>query len=203
MISRQDILIKATEDCIYEMYKWAQPSIDLKELIENGFEDDEKTPLWRKHYLSYDNYKFILDRYATAYGIVDEWDSTFELIYKQLEEGGIEDDYKPATEDRPGYRDYKKVDPLKMHLHIKDDFDVVIEYIKKIQNFFKGHCLETNKYMFTISLGNSPSSDKKEVEEYWKEHDRLDFKIKDFDIQDVIYGSDEFTSEEEFIKSLK
>lgn len=32
-----------------------------------------------------------------AYGIKDTWDDTFEILIKQLLEGGIEDDYKEAT----------------------------------------------------------------------------------------------------------
>lgn len=29
-----------------------------------------------------------------AYGIKDTWDDTFEILIKQLLEGGVEDDYK-------------------------------------------------------------------------------------------------------------
>ena len=35
MINRQDIIRKAIDECYNEMYKWAQPSIDLEEYIKN------------------------------------------------------------------------------------------------------------------------------------------------------------------------
>lgn len=207
MINRNDILVKAVKDCFAEMYKWAQPSVDIKQLIADGYKDDEKSPLYSKHYLSQDNYEYIRDAYMSAYGITDDWHDTFELIYKQLKEGGIEDDYKPATENSPGYRDYKKVDPLSEHLSIKEDFETIIQYIKKIEDFFKGHSRETEKFSITVALGYSPSSNKKEVEKYWQNNGRPDFVIKDYNIADVIYGgpNDEYLdiTEEEFISTLK
>lgn len=42
MISREDVLQGALHKCFVEMYRWAQPSIDLDELIKNGFKDSEK-----------------------------------------------------------------------------------------------------------------------------------------------------------------
>lgn len=207
MKTRKNVLGQAIDECVAEMFKWAQPSIDINELIKNGFKDDEKMPLYQKHYLSSNNFQFIKDSFMSAYGVTDDWDDTFDTIYRQLTEGGIEDDYKPKEGDRPGYRDYKKVDPLKEHLKTPEDFDTIIEYIKKVQKFFKGHCRESNSFSMTVCLGCSPTSNPKEVEEYWKANGRPDFKIKEFNIADVIYGgvNDEYLdiTEEEFIETLK
>lgn len=207
MINRNDILCKALDECVAEMYKWAQPSVDIKQLIADGYKDDEKNPLYMKHYLSRDNFNYIQEAYMSAYGITDNWDDTFELVYKQLAEGGIEDDYKSATEDHPGYRDYKKVLPLKEVMSCPGDFNTIIDYIKKIQNFFKGHSRETLSFNMTICLGSSPNTNAEVVEEYWRANGRPDFKIKDFNIADVIYGgiNDEYLdiTEEEFISTLK
>lgn len=207
MKTRDEILGKALDECVTEMYRWAQPSIDLQQLIKDGYKDGEENPLYSKHYLSSDNYAYIKDSYASAYGIVDDWNDIFDLIYRQLNEGGIEDDYKPATKERPGYRDYKRVDSLKEHLKNPEDYDTVIEYIKKIQNFFKGHCRELNQFSMSLALGMSPTSNPKDVETYWQEHGRPDFKVKEFNIGDVIYGgvNDEYIdiTEDEFINTLK
>ena len=35
MIRRREILVKAIDECLVEMYKWAQPSINLREYIDN------------------------------------------------------------------------------------------------------------------------------------------------------------------------
>lgn len=205
MKTREDILAQAFNECMEEMYKWAQPSVDIKALIADGYKDSKEHPLHDTHYLSQENFKTILEHYMYAFGIVDDWDDTFETICNQLENGGIEDDYKPAEGDRPGYRDYKKVDPLKEHLKTPEDFDTIIEYIKKVQNFFKGHSRERNSFSISVSLSYSPTCNSEEVEKYWKEHGRPDFKIKNYDINDIIYGSDEDEdiTEEEFINTLK
>lgn len=207
MITRDDILGQAYKECLNEMFKWAQPSIDLNELLKNGYKDDKKAPLYSKHYLSNENFKQILNFYMSAYGITDDWDNTFETLIKQLLEGGVEDDYKPHTDERPGYRDYKKVAPLKEVLVNSKDVDTVIEYIKKCQNFFKGHSQEADKFNFSVCLGYSPTSDLSRVEKYWQNNGRPDFKIKEFDILDIIYGgpNDEYIdiTEDEFINTLK
>ena len=207
MINREDILNEAYHKCMVEMYKWSQPSIDIDELITSGYKDDEKSPLYEQHYLSQDNFNYLREVYMNAYGITDEWDNTFNTLIKQLLNGGIEDNYIPRNGDTPGYRDYKNVAALKDVMSNPTDVDIVIEYIKKCQNFFKGHSLETNKFSCSVALGASPTCNSKAVEDYWHANNRPDFTIKEFRIDDVIYGglNDEYvdTSEEEFIKTLK
>lgn len=207
MITRDDILNQAYQECIVELFKWSQPSIDINELIKNGYKDDGEIPLYRQHYLSQSNFRIIQDRYMSAYGIIDTWDETFDTIKNQLLNGGIEDDYKKGTLEKPAYRDYKKVLPLKEVISNPKDIDTVIEYIEKCQNFFKGHCMETNRFNMSTCLGCSPTTNPKEVEIYWQHNGRPDFKIKEFNVDDVIYGgiNDEYVdiSEEEFINTLK
>jgi len=206
MIRRDDILREALHKCLVEMYKWSQPSIDLDELIKSNFKDNRENPLYARHYLSQHNFSYIRDAYMNAYGITDDWDNTFELLIKQLLEGGIEDDYKEATQERPAYRDYKKVAPLKDVISCPGEVNTIIDYIKKCQNFYKGHCRETNQFSCSVALGGSPNSCAKNVEEYWHIHGRPDFKIKEYNIEDIIYGSDDFDediTEEDFIASLK
>ena len=205
MISREDILQEALHKCFVEMYRWAQPSIDLDELIKKGFKDSEKDPLYTRHYLSQDNFKYIRDTYMDAYGIKDTWNDTFEILIKQLLEGGIEDDYKEATPDKPAYRDYKKVLPLKEVITCPEEVNTIIDYIKKCQNFYKGHCYETNKFSCSIALGPSPNCNAKHVTEYWHSHGKPEFKIVEYNISDVIYGDGDFeeVSDEEFLTTLR
>ena len=205
MISRQDILQEAIHKCLVEMYRWAQPSINIDELIESGFKDSKENPLYKRHYLSQDNFIYIRDSFKTAYGIVDDWDDTFDVLINYLVEGGIEDDYKPSTKDRPGYRDYKKVPSLETIVG-KEATDLCLTHIKKCRDFYKGHCLEVNQFDVTIALGvGSPNSCAKVVEDYWHEHGKPEFKIVEYNISDVIYGERDFEemSDEEFIATLK
>lgn len=202
MLTRNDVLGKAIHECLADMYRWAQPSIDIDKLIESGFKDSEENPLYKRHYLSQDNFIYIRDSFKTAYGIVDDWNDTFETLINYLVKGGIEDDYKPATKDRPAYRDYKKVPALDTLIG-KEATDKCLEHIKKCQNFYCGHSREVNQFDMTMALGvGSPNSCAKVVEDYWHEHGKPEFKVKEFKIEDVLYD-EEYPDVDEFLESLK
>ena len=184
------------------MYKWAQPAIDLDKLIADGYKDSKEDPLYKKHYLSEKNFIYLRDIYKDAYGITDDWNDTFELLIDYLVKGGTEDDYKPATKDRPAYRDYKKVSSLDTLIG-KEATDKCLEHIKKCQNFYCGHSRESNQFDMTMALGvGSPNSNAEYVTKYWQSHGRPDFTIKDFKIDDIIYD-DEYPAVDEFLESLK
>lgn len=202
MLTRNDVLGKAIHECLADMYRWAQPSIDIDKLIESGFKDSEENPLYKRHYLSQDNFIYIRDSFKTAYGIIDDWNDTFETLINYLVKGGIEDDYKPATKDRPAYRDYKKVPALDTLIG-KEATDKCLEHIKKCQNFYCGHSREVNQFDMTMALGvGSPNSCAKVVEDYWHEHGKPEFKVKEFKIEDVLYD-EEYPDVDEFLESLK
>lgn len=193
--SRQKVLEQAVRECIVEMYRWSQPSIDINDLLKSDFKDDEQFPLWKKHFLSSENYIYLKDVFADTYGIVDDWNDIFETIYTQLKEGGSELVYKEGTTS------YQKVDPLQEHLANPEDIQTVLEYLNKIQYFFKGHSREINSFNSALCFGPTPSSNKEAVEKYWQENGHPEFKIKDFNIEDIIYSED--LTEEEFINNLK
>ena len=202
MLTRNDVLGKAIHECLADMYRWAQPSIDIDKLIESGFKDSDENPLYKRHYLSQDNFIYIRDSFKTAYGIVDDWNDTFETLINYLVKGGIEDDYRPATKDRPAYRDYKKVPALDTLIG-KEATDKCLEHIKKCQNFYCGHSREVNQFDMTMALGvGSPNSCAKVVEDYWHEHGKPEFKVKEFKIEDVLYD-EEYPDIDEFLESLK
>ena len=202
MLTRNDVLGKAIHECLADMYRWAQPSIDIDKLIESGFKDSEENPLYKRHYLSQDNFIYIRDSFKIAYGIVDDWNDTFELLIDYLVKGGTEDDYRPATKDRPAYRDYKKVPALDTLIG-KEATDKCLEHIKKCQNFYCGHSREVNQFDMTMALGvGSPNSCAKVVEDYWHEHGKPEFKVKEFKIDDIIYD-DRYPDVDEFLESLK
>ena len=202
MLTRNDVLGKAIHECLADMYRWAQPSIDIDKLIESGFKDSKEDPLYKKHYLSQENFIYLRDIYKDAYGITDNWNDTFELLIDYLVKGGTEDDYRPATKDRPAYRDYKKVPALDTLIG-KEATDKCLEHIKKCQNFYCGHSREVNQFDMTMALGvGSPNSCAKVVEDYWHEHGKPEFKVKEFKIDDIIYD-DRYPDIDEFLESLK
>lgn len=207
MLTRENILNEAIHRCLVDMYRWAQPSIDLDKLIAGGFKDSEENPLYRRHYLSQENFCYLRDSFKIAYGIVDNWNDTFDTLIDYLVKGGLEDDYKPATKDRPAYRDYKKVPPLETlignGLVGKSITELCITNIKKCRDFYSGHSREVNQFDMTMALGvGSPNSSAKHVEEYWHNNGRPDFTIKEFKIDDVLYD-EEYPDVDEFLESLK
>lgn len=206
MKNRNDILCQALDECLYDMYKWSQPSIDLKELIDSGYTFTKEDKIYDRHYLSEENYKYIKDNYVYAYGMKDSWKDNFETLLSYLIEGGLKDKWIERDGDQPGYRGYEKLPPLKDFIG-EENTDKAISLIKECRDFYY-HDREENNFGINLALYMpSPTSNKEMVEKYWKEHDREDFSINDFKIDDVIYGgvNDEYIdiTEDEFIETLK
>ena len=70
MINREDVLQEALHKCFVEMYRWAQPSIDLDELIKNGFKDSKSTV--SAHPLFACSFLYSLDIEEVNYSIISE-----------------------------------------------------------------------------------------------------------------------------------
>ena len=53
MIDRRDIINKAINDCYIEMYKWAQPSINLEEYVNNPelIKENDNDKFFERYYL--------------------------------------------------------------------------------------------------------------------------------------------------------
>lgn len=206
MITRSDILGEAVHRCIRDMYLWSQPSIDIDELIKNGFKDDEKNPLYNRHYLSTKNFIYIRDVYIRAYNMNDGWFKTFETLIDYLYKGGLKDKYV-VDNNGLGHREYEDVPSLYAYLD-KEDADIAMSLIGECMNFYRVD-KEKNDFSCTVSIGvGSPSCNKEGVEKYWQSNGRLNFVIKDFFIEDILYGTEEndyepIMTKEEFINTLK
>ena len=198
MIHRSDVLKEAVDRCLNELYKWSQPSINLSELIKSGFKDSNESPLYRRHYLSQENFKYIKDNYIYAYALSDNWEYHFDTLINYLYKGGTKDKY---INDgiHPGYRSYEKVPSIYAYLD-KEDADIVLSLVAECKDFYY-YDQDLNNFNYTVTLGCSPTCNKEEVEKYWQENGRPNYKIKDFSAENIIYGED--ISEEDFIETLK
>lgn len=213
MLNRDEILKKAYHECMAEMYAKAQPSADYYQLLEdakNGkIGKDEK--VYERHYLSYDEFEYILEKYKDAYNIKSHWVDDVEVIEKYIEEGGSKDKYIEAHTDEkgnyhPGRRSYEKVKPLKEQLSdvlkeysLYDEnmhnklYDTVTNIIDTCKNFYKFD-REESSFDFSIALGPSPTSCAESVIEYWKSQD-VDIEIKERNpllLWDMDYYGDDF-----------
>lgn len=244
MINRRDILSKAIYECLVECYRWAQPSINIDELIKNKqIQETADDKVIDRYYLSQENFKFIQERFADAYRIKSNWEDHIDLLVTYItSKDSKKDVYIPRDGDSPGYRGYEPIVPLdgvilnylKEYFILKDNNqsditekdakvlqDKILDLISTCKNFFNVD-RNYNAFIMNTALGWSPTCNKEKVEEYWHTHGRPDFTIKDFKVEEVLYGMpirdengnemkdadgfpiyDEDITEESFIESLK
>lgn len=190
---RREILGRAVEECLDEMYRASQPSISWHEILEkckNG-EYPKDEPVVYKHYLSEELLNDIKERYLYGYSITNKWHDHADLVISYLKDGGTKDKWIEGDigEDGfqfPGHRGYEKtpklVDAL-TELIGKENAEIacdkVFELIGYCKDFYRGD-REVNQFLMSI-FNYSPSSNKERVQEYYP----------DITIYDVEYDYDE------------
>ena len=188
-ISRRKIISNAIDACLREMYQKAQPPADIDEYVkkvESGEINDNTRPyIYQRHYLSNKEAKYIADKYLSAYRMNDEWTSNIDLLLSDLKEGCTINKTIPEYTDEngithPSYRGYDNKAPLNDCLNdilkkhdINDDnlakalTNEVMLYIKERQEFYRFDN-EHTQFTWAVMLGSCPTSNKKDVEEYWE-----------------------------------
>ena len=206
MLDREEVLYKAYEDCIREMFAKAQPSADWDNIIEEykaGKIDEKKDgPIYDRHYLSAEEYKYILDKYMKAYRIESEWKENIEIVEEYLNKGGHKDKYIKDWEDEhghhPGYRSYEIVPPLKKliadyirgNMIIKGEpeyniqrwaksiTDIVMNDISTCKNYYSFN-VDEQKFRNTVCMRCSPTGSIETVKKWWKDHYDIDIEIEE------------------------
>lgn len=190
MLDRDQVIRKAYTECMAEMYAKAQPSADYYQLLEdakNGkIGEDEK--VYERHYLSYEEFIYIRDKYIKAYGLQATWKPNIEVLEDYLINGGTKDKYIESRTDEnghyhPGYRGYEKVAPIAEQIkrilesEIGEDnvtnkicnkiTETVLNTITNCKEFYRFD-REESDFNYSVALGASPTSNKETVIEYWK-----------------------------------
>ena len=216
-LNREKILNEAIDACLREMYAKAQPSADFDQLVQDIKDGkiDKDEPIYERYYLSYEEFKYIIDKYKKAYRINEEWKSNIEVLEEYLNKGGIKNKYIPTKIDEdgfkhPGYRGYEDVPPLKEQIRsIMKDFDCsecaqeladeitnkVMETIKNCKDFYKFD-REEGDFSCAIALGCSPSQNAENVKKWWKENKGIDIKIEERIPRLFWYYDEGYTDEE-------
>ena len=191
-VDNDDVVRECIINCLHEMYKWAQPSLNFKDyykkLQNNEVTDDEKFPLYEHHYLSYDNFIKIRDHYLDAYNLKPYWKTYCEVVKDYLLKGGHRDTYIEGKDGMPGYRGSEKTFPITSFLN-KEDSDKIAKLLDDCTNFYRFD-RNYDRVSSNISLGPSPTCNKETVIKYWKSQGK-DITIDDFDVEDKIYGTDD------------
>lgn len=183
-MDRREMLSRAVTDCMREMYAKAQPSIDYDELIKKvksgEVEDTNENPVYNRHYLSMQEFDYIREKWAEAYGLKPTWKPNIELLESYLNEGGSKDKYIPERMDKhglvhPGYRSYEKVKPLVDQLadlvgeeKAKSAYKIVMDTINECKDFYSFD-REYSDFCCSVALGASPTSNPNTVIKYWAE----------------------------------
>lgn len=201
-IDRESVLLQAVEDCYREMFAKAQPTADWDNLIQEYKEGkiDEKTdgPIYNRHYLSYREYAYIVDKYIEAYKIKSGWNDHIDILKDYLIKGGSKDTYIDEHTDEngghhSGYRWYEEVPPMVEHIEkiILDEYDgnkevasdvaqnvanKVIELINTCQGYYRFN-IDECKFRNTLAMGATPTSNAETVKKWWKDHYDVDIEI--------------------------
>lgn len=196
-VDNDNVIRECIINCLHEMYKWAQPSLNFKDyykkLQNNEVVDDEKSPLYEHHYLSYDNFIKIRDHYLDTYNLKPYWKTYCEVVKDYLLKGGHRDTYIEGKDGMPGYRGSEKTLPITSFLN-KNDSDKIAKLLDDCTNFYRFD-RNYDGVSSSISLGPSPTCNKETVIKYWKTQGK-DITIDDFDVEDKIYGTDNDEEEE-------
>lgn len=199
-IDKDVVMERAIHDCMKEMYEKAQPAADWDNIVEEYRQGkigkDER--VYERHYLSYEEFKYILDKYQRAYRFKDKWYDYVDIVRKYLTDGGLKDSYvkeitNPDGSVQPGYRAAEHVPPIKnriaqllqnkFHLDDADNLseeitNLILDSVDNCRNFFR---LEHDESSFSVSvaLGASPTSNSNTVKEWWKENYDQDIEIEE------------------------
>lgn len=190
---RDKVIEQAFHDCMKEMYAKAQPSLDYDlatEQIKSGeMVDTKEDPVYGRHYLSHDEFKYILDKYIDGYNIKSKWLDYVGVVEKYLTKGGTKDKYIEKDGDNPGYRGYEEVAPIKEQIQniLKEStgndsgeltnkiVECVLNTISDCKKFYKFD-RENLQFSMSVALGHSPSSSLEKVQKYWNDKG-VDIKI--------------------------
>ena len=182
-LDKDDIIMEAIERCKKEMYARAQPPANYDDIIK-GYEEEqaagkEITRVYTRHYLSQQEFIYILNKYIKAYHLEEVFKKHCNIIIEDMQNGCTKNKYIPDTTDKygnynPGYRDYEPVPSLKEIIG-EEAANKVIEFIENRRDFYRFD-RDESFFKISISLSDSPTTNSEDVVKYWKSQG-VDLKI--------------------------
>lgn len=174
-LDNDDIIKEASYRCMKEMYARAQPPADY-DVILSGYKTEqelgkEPTAVGNRHYLSYKEFMYVLEKYIRAYNLEEKFKGHCDIIIEDMQKGCSKDACIPDTKDEygncvPGYRGYEAVPPIRESIG-EDAANKVREFIEQRKSFYRFDNNE-DKFRISISLSDSPTTSSKDVIDYWK-----------------------------------
>ena len=188
-MNRNEVISKAIDECIKELYSYAVPHIEWEDFIKENKNYKEGPKPYEFYYLPRKITEDICNNYIYSYNL-DEQKNLLDIIQilKNYCKDPIVEKY---AEDCSGYRNYTRPENLKNELrkYFSENFDLTFseDSYEDVQNiFFKFLDMagkffnwnsNLNKFSFNVYLGASPSSNKEAVIENWKKYRNKDIEI--------------------------
>lgn len=182
VITRRDIIQEAYDACMREMYAKAQPSADYDAMVagikDGTIQDTDKDPVYARHYLSQEEFNYILNKYIKAYGMEKKWNSYVGIIETYLKGGGHRNIYVNNSKELICVPHIKEAFTEEIYDHfgniLGEDTEKlseilsnkVLEYVQWCRDFYRVDG-EADSFLASIALGASPTSNPDTVIEYW------------------------------------
>lgn len=221
MLTRDKIISKAYTDCMEELYQKSQPPasyIDYVNRYRIG-ELTDKDHVHDHHFLSQEEYEYIIDKYVYAYGMTQKWKDYVDTVVAYLDKDAIKDkqieEYEDEYGHHPAHRGYEKLPDIKTVIETylttnagktnaeKADAikTLILQRIDDCKHFYRFD-REEGDFKTSIALGASPTSDPERVKKYWKEKGiDVDIVYKDpLTLWERDYYGDQY---EEYINSIE
>jgi hypothetical protein len=151
-MNRKDVIERAIEECITELYLRAQPSISLDELKKLYKKEPDKH--WYDYfYLNQKEAEEIIEDYIIAYRIRNEFHDDMDTVRRYLRDGGTKDKYIKPKDGSPGYRGYENT-PKLSDLIGEEAAQQALNLIDECDNFYQPN-KEESGFKFNV-LNLSP-----------------------------------------------
>lgn len=173
-ITRDKIITEACTNMIKEMYRRAQPSVDImlyQECYKNGILDVDKDRCYEWHYLPDKVQQQIVEDYIKAYGANDWLKTACKFLIEVFNDGGHRTAYKDIFGTGERVRTSEKTEKLDELIGPEN-----AEKVYKLMNDFMGfYRTNMDEHAIRMTIFKCPTSNPKTVIEKWGP----DFKIDD------------------------
>ena len=189
VISHDELIERAIDDCLDLMFRASYPSITFKEYKEQHAkmtkEERDKANLYCAHYLPWKAYEAIKEDFVEAYQMKSQLPDIIEILKGYFKEPIVDKWIEGKNENDPGHRGYDHPEPMD-----EETYKTVEKFMDMANGFYNWN-RDLNAFYFNVS-NFSPCSNRETVERWWHEHGDPDFKLPPDE-----YWTDTWEAEEE------
>ena len=190
-ITRNKVIAEACTNMIKEMYRRAQPSVDImlyEGCYKKGILDPNKDRCYEWHYLPEQVQRQIVEDYLDAYGANDWLKRACEFLLRNFKEGGYRTVYKDIFNDGQKVRTSEETEKLD-ELIGKENAEKVYKLMDDFLGFYRTNM---DEHAIRGAIFKCPTSNPKTVLEKWgpdfkiddsvykNEDDEYDYRYKDY-----------------------